>query len=716
MSTEIQFFSNILELFLNIIELTAVIGSILTFFYLMLNQYSKALNVILSPCGITLHAKLKALFFCRNSPLKKRAFIEFALLRTKGCPIIASEWILVVNEFKSFFTASSAEPLYSIPNCTLLIGEEFSASTERYFRFFSNPRVRAAFGVHDNCMRWVTRIHITEAYVTPTCLITGLLSKYQENWNEFIKKYVSTAYMFESLENTQGSILSNELYLTFAWLLWGPSYEIDFENYWAGLCQISYGDESNSIPAVAKKERNISHKMVQKLLESRDQQYGMLVSSDIFLYENKAYFKEISDTTNPENTYFYNKIQSSASSFAAQIEDFAVNESFKSKKYYCTAYVWILFVLEDDTSYSFRPEKSVAFFEHANLTDKSTYSFLVSTLIDKSIRHFYNIFSNPSYNGRKYRFICAMNKEIERCCVSKYEELISSDSDISHHFKDRIIMKPKHRPADVFASYDEFFSQNGNLFFEEVVLSDKKSITNLGRYYTDIYMECFPDANERETFDNLLTYLRQAGASNEYRYHIVLAKDAEDTILGGGIFDYFIRSNTGFIEYIAVKNDSQSSGIGTLIYNHILSILARDSHECRGELLNYVFCEIDAPEYSQASIKKYLYFWNRHNFMHLDFSYIQPALSEAQESVCGLWLTVSPLRGMAKTIPGALVAEVVHDYMKFAMQISNPRNNGIYKAMVDDLQQRKDVPLLRIINEHNSAQLPREPMATYLKG
>ena len=79
-------------------------------------------------------------------------------------------------------------------------------------------------------------------------------------------------------------------------------------------------------------------------------------------------------------------------------------------------------------------------------------------------------------------------------------------------------------------------------------------------------MECFPDNDERETFDNFLYYLKQAETSNEYKYHIILAKNDNGDILGGGVFNYFLDTNAGMIEFLAVKPELQSNGIGTMIY------------------------------------------------------------------------------------------------------------------------------------------------------
>jgi hypothetical protein len=689
MPENLGLFSGYLEFMLNMLQLTAIAVSGITFFFLMFNKFSNGLKAILAPCGFNAKARLKAFFVCRQSLVKKRAFLEYAMLKSQGYVLISSEWNSIINEFKVFYDDNKANLSYSIPNCTVLIGEDFSIVVRRYFEYFSIPKVKKAFGISDDRIGWILNIHIEEAYATPTCLLTGLLSRFEENWGEFIKRYISTAYIAGDVNNNYNAILSDELYLTFAWLLWGPSYELKYKKYWRGLCQISYGDESNSIPVVINADTNAISVIKEKFAANEGQQYGALLSIDVSLYENKAFYKSIRNTINYENAYFYDKIEKSSISFAAQVDKLTLFDNYKANRYYCTAYVWLLFELDDEAFYSFSPENSLAFFEHANLTDKETYLFLIETLIDKSIKHFTKIFGKPDLEGRKYRFVCAMNEEITTAFLKRYKEIMDSGSEIGKAFTNRILLEPKHSPAAAFAAYDKYFSTESLISFVEVTLKNKDTVSEFAMFYTDIYMENFPDPDERETFDNFLVYLKNAQTADKYMYHIILAKDNNKNIIGGGIFNYFKRPNAGVIEFIAVKNNSQSGGTGTMIFNHILEIMSADAFRMQKKKLEYVFCEIDSPEYSKASIKKYLHFWTKHHFWRLDFSYVQPSLSQSQSPVTGLWFTVSPLAGKSSEIQGELVVNVLSDYMKYAMQIDNPDENPDFQKMRDEIMSKK---------------------------
>lgn len=89
----------------------------------MINKFSKALKEILSPCGINMFCRMRVLFLCRKSTIKKRAFLEFAILKTQGYTTASQEWNAIINEFKVYYSDGISELKYNIPNCTTIIGE-----------------------------------------------------------------------------------------------------------------------------------------------------------------------------------------------------------------------------------------------------------------------------------------------------------------------------------------------------------------------------------------------------------------------------------------------------------------------------------------------------------------------------------------------------------------------------------------------------------------
>lgn len=86
--------------------------------------------------------------------------------------------------------------------------------------------------------------------------------------------------------------------------------------------------------------------------------------------------------------------------------------------------------------------------------------------------------------------------------------------------------------------------------------------------------------------------------------------------------------------------------------------------------------------------------------MRLNMQYVQPALSGTQKPVKGLWLTVSSLHKMLTKLPGKLVADVIYDYMKYAMGIAEPDRAPEYVKMKQELYTLGEVGLSKII-EHD---------------
>ena len=129
----------------------------------------------------------------------------------------------------------------------------------------------------------------------------------------------------------------------------------------------------------------------------------------------------------------------------------------------------------------------------------------------------------------------------------------------------------------------------------------------------------------------------------------------------------------------------------------MLSVLSTDARQCAGRPLDYVFCEIDSPEYSRAEIKKYLYFWDKNGYYHIDFRYVQPALSDKQNPVTGLWLTVAPQQSREKTIPAQTVLDVLYDYMHYAMEIDDPAACPEYRDAAKEMGEKNSVALLEIV-------------------
>ena len=309
-------------------------------------------------------------------------------------------------------------------------------------------------------------------------------------------------------------------------------------------------------------------------------------------------------------------------------------------------------------------------------------------MIDKAFAHFRKIFQDPALSDRKYRFICSFNDVVAEKFIERYNSIMKEES--GKVFKERLFIEPKRSGPETFEEIDDFFYEGSDVTFQEIDKNDKESLCDLFEFYTKIYEESFPK-DERESFENILYYLKKNTPQDKYRYHITIARNSDNEIIGGAIYDYFSSINSGAIEFIVVTKDNQSAGIGTKIYNHIVKVLSIDSHEFGYNSLNRIYCEIDSPSAASNKEKKYLYFWNKNNYKRLDFNYIQPSLSSDKNSVYGLWLVTSNISAKEDEVKKEELIEFLRCYLRYCMQIDNPDENKIFIKMKKDIESRDKV-------------------------
>lgn len=233
--------------------------------------------------------------------------------------------------------------------------------------------------------------------------------------------------------------------------------------------------------------------------------------------------------------------------------------------------------------------------------------------------------------------------------------------------------------------------------FYEINKDSKESIIDLINFYTKIYLVNFPDDNERESLENLLIYLRNNKNEDIYKYHIVIEK-YRNKIIGGAIFDYYIKNNYGIIEYITIDKQYQSQGYGELLYNYICNILNKDSNKYNKKMYDYIFGEIKTIDNNYIiTDKKYIHFWNKYNFKRINIHYIQPPLSRNKESVNNLCLIVVSPNIDIKNISVKLLKNVIYEYFKYSIGIEDPKETKEYKFIEKELSNNDRIEVNKII-------------------
>lgn len=671
----------------NIVQFIVFLMAVVAVFFVFSNKYLYPIKILLKPLGIKSRYVLKAIILCRKNPrMYIRIFCEYFILKSQGQYRDKNWWKDNYKEFVAFFRDSLPDNfIYEIDNCTDILCEGVSSKVDSYFDYFDQQKMRKKYDLDRKLpISFCMGIKIKQGFLSPNFLLSGLLDRYKNNWGNLVRKYVSLTC---NEKNTD--FYSSEIYYTFAWLLWGPSYQMKHQEGHYKLCQYAFGDECNSLNVVL----NSNEKLNDLWNSITNHSNGVLCELTCRLYKAKKYIDYHREEFSPLNIYFINKVTQESTGFLLEPVEFDIKKNYAALNYYCTAYVWIMFESITDEDSCFQPSRAITFFEHANLANKDTYEACINSLITKCFEHFDRMFSINN-TEKKYRYCLSMNTYIESKFLERYKIRIEQDDALAQKYRSCVIINMSCNESDVLSSFDAFFSSSyDDLSLMEVSIQDKRSIALLGEYYTSTYIDSF-SKNERESLDNIIDYLnkKKNGWYGKNNYHVILAIDSGITV-GGLICDYFERSNCGVIEFIAVKQERQSEGIGTCLYQRAVELLRKDARNNKKNSIDYIFCEIEkADESINKDANKYLSFWNKMGYRKVLFEYIQPALDDGKENVSCLDLIALQLNERFKSqreIGATTLKNFLLDYAKYAMRIEEPEKNEIISRMIEKIDSLK---------------------------
>lgn len=698
-------FINAISIVNNIVQFAALFMAVITIVFVFSHKYIKMIKHILTPLGFKNRDIIKVLFLCRKNPHHNiRVFCEYFILRTQGQHRNAKWWKFAFSDFTEFFKdAEDKKYTYTIDNCTILLNEDISQLIVKYFCYLDNDNVKRNFNLNSKTLiSSCISVKISQGFLSSNILLSGLLERYKNDWGNLVDKYIATA----SNETHKDKIYASELYYTFAWLLWGPSYQIENQDGHYKLCQYSFGDESNSINIILNDDEKL--KKIWEELESNKN--GILCSLECKIFDSKKYINYNRDKFNPVNTYFNNKVADNGLGFVLEPFEYDIKFNYAARNYYSTAYVWIMFETLKNETNPFLPQKTITFFEHANMANDINYYECINSLINKSFLHFDAVFSETELK-RKYRYCISMNSEIEAAFKKELNKRLEKNDNLSIKYKECFLSEPMYNESCIFSAFDSYFTDNNDEFeYVEVSISDEKSMALLGEFYTSIYMESFPSIDERESLDSIIDYLtrKNNGAFGRNNYHIILAVKSHK-IQGGAIFDYFEKSNCAVIEFIAIKKIYQSNGVGSRLYQKILENVCKDASIRRHHNVDYIFCEIEKVKESLSNEDKYIWFWNKMGYKKLDFDYVQPALEAGKDCVNTLDLIVLQVGNVDERALGlrrSVLKNFLLDYAKYSMRIDEPQNRNEIKEMFQqiDLEEKEVISYLPIIKKNKLSE------------
>ncbi|HTT11417.1 MAG TPA: hypothetical protein VMG60_11050 [Burkholderiaceae bacterium] len=235
----------------------------------------------------------------------------------------------------------------------------------------------------------------------------------------------------------------------------------------------------------------------------------------------------------------------------------------------------------------------------------------------------------------------------------------------------------------------------------------------LDRFYRDLYVVAFPDADERESLRNMAWYIkrRAEGWYGPNNFHILVAQQ-HGLPLGGSVFDYLAGPNAGVIEFLFTRADLRACGYGSALLAETVHALRADARRARAGRLKAIVAEMNDPfrrsaipdemdPFERAAI------WGRWGFSKLDVPYVQPALSAGKRPVHNLTLVADMLaEPKATCADGGWLLEVVRGYMRWAMRIEQPSRNAQFRALARHIATHRTVPLIPL-GDYVGRNVPR---------
>ena len=643
-----------------------------------------------------------------------KAFCEFAIFESKGEKLSFKEWAMLEHKF--FYEQMLADPfLISVDSTFEILNSKVDAQICNYFDYL-NKQPKALMHNRKKS-KFVCRLRFENGFVYPATFINGLERKFANSWTDLLVKYNYTlknakyhnskqsSSIIKSMTESENQLFmtsqnynafnlkSNELFMVYSWLMWSPSYQMNFKDDRSKVILYGIGDESNTVNLILDTSEN-SQALWQQLKDCMARNvFGFNLSIECDLYELEPYIHEniqnfsveamplINNLVNNSNDFRYILSYVSPASDASLkntvlVED---NDAFFS------GYLWTLYgrVKQDDDMFDIK--NSVAFFEHSNLADSTSVEYFTKALAQKTILHFKTILDTDKPDT--YYLDCCMAQGFKDEYIRLVREYLDKeDKDFVEKFDKYIHLTGSSVTInEILENIDEEFPMN-QLEFRRATTPKE-----IGEFYASIYVNNFaPD--ERDSIDDLIE--RTINLKSENHHDIVLAYQNGE-LAGGVVFDWFKKSNCGMIEYIVV--DSKYRGMR--IAKRLVSVAtAYMTHYAGNKRLNGIFIEIEDPEKfeqldAQAALDNYrrLQLWSRSKYNRVDINYIQPALGEGLSKLDNLMLAVNTLNSDANYIDAEVLIQFLIDFNTICNRIEdiNDPDAGV-KDMIDEIKSKPD--------------------------
>jgi hypothetical protein len=328
-----------------------------------------------------------------------RQLLRERLTEEPGLLVAAMVWVL--RQLR--LTRVEEQPLGPVAIADFPQLDDSRTKIKRYFEALERRGLAKA----EDPNRFLTEARFESGYIAPIFLITGLVNRFadEDGWNLVLDNYrrliEKDAFYAPELRELR-SFLFN------CWLLWGPSIQPCSCEAWAIgedprsdlMIQYGYGDENNSIDILIKGGLSLDfHAKLSAILNRHaadqvDKPFNVHAApfvatgrfrwgpslSDAEISAAQALVRGGSDASRrqPMNGRLV---------LECRHNDVTVAGSGSPSSGYYSAYLWLMFLLQDAQGRSFHlePWKNLfVIFEHGNIADATTYHTLKEQLVAKA--------------------------------------------------------------------------------------------------------------------------------------------------------------------------------------------------------------------------------------------------------------------------------------------------------------------------------------------
>lgn len=608
----IDFFDSILAFFDQVNTYIQFILSVLTIFttlFVFMLPYFKPLYRVLRPIGIKNTEILRIVILSLKKPrVFIRLYIELVLIKSEGLYQRPKWWRQQRVSFKKLIDDRNSTFIINVENPFNLVKAEFSIYIERYFEYFRNQKAQRKFAItNDEVLSFVSDINIQEGYCSPITFIMGLNDRYNEDWEKILNNYF-TAFISDT--DIQFASLPEELYLTYNWLMWGPSYQNQYKDDKYKLIQYGFGDESTSINLVlgnTSKSNDLWNILNNE--SENDSIFGVNCSISGKINDTREFYFKNYENLDVAAIPFVKRLSCNKTNvpFLLELNNFEVLKSHKADNYFFSAYLWIMFSLVDPNTPNFSPRKSVTFFEHANLADSNNYIFLLESLINKCFQHFISIAEHEQKSSRKYVYSLCMNEDIENLFFKKYKELLESKH--GAWFSEHLIINNPFSVSEILDAFDNYFDTSEDPpEILDINLKENNALADLCYYYASFYL---PNDFTLSSIklEKLISVLKN-NESSKIKTHVVIAK-IEKEVIGGLVISFLPEYNCGIINGLVVDEKYRNKDVGARLVNHSIQQIREEARTSLESNLEYVIAPV---LFDPNNLDKTSRFWKNNEF------------------------------------------------------------------------------------------------------